>query len=449
MKKKIYLVQPSYRDLEGRVLRAGPGPFTHSLAIPALSAAVPPDWQKEHCLEYFEEVNLDTDAPVVALSCLGYDLFRGRELAEEFRKRGKIVLFGGCASELWKELIRGVAHTVVCGNPGREKVAQILADVERGELAPEYQCQVDLDYPFDYSVLARKKVRRKILFLPAIASAGCPNQCTFCCTASKFKGRYYTRNLDVVMRDLRALRALTSHFVFVDSNFYVDRGHVLQLADRLIGEKLGFKWGAECTIDVADDPEVLARMHRAGCRALLIGMETLAQRNLERMGKPFLVARYREQIRSIQKAGIIVAGFFIFGFDGDTRSTVDEFCAFIRELNIAVPFFNFLCPVPGTRLFDQMSREGRLLTTGEDAYLRQNVIYGAPTHRCLFQPTDTSPREAELAYVELRERLSSMPAILRRSWGLGPLTAAAVLVMNLAVRRETLAVSRAVRELRQ
>jgi len=117
----------------------------------------------------------------------------------------------------------------------------------------------------------------------------------------------------------------------------------------------------------------------------------------------------------------------------------------VGDLDIAVPFFNFLCPVPGTRLFDQMDRAGRLLATGEDAYLRQNVIYGAPTHRCLFRPAEISPREAELAYIELRERLSSYSAIIRRSLGLGPLTAAAVFLMNMAVRRETLAVSKAVR----
>lgn len=449
MKRKIYLVQPTYRDLDGRLLKAGPHVFTHSLAIPALSAAVPADWEKEHCLEYFEDVNLDTDAPVVGLSCLGYDLFRGRELAEEFRKRGKVVLFGGCASQLWKDLITPVADTVVCGNPGRATVARILGDAERGELAPEYRCEVDLDYPFDYSVLARKRIASRVSLLPAIASAGCSNQCAFCCTASKFKGRYYPRSLDVVMADLRTLRSVLRgvmrHFVFVDSNFYVDREHVVRLSERLIAERLGLTWSAECTIDVGDEPEILAQLHRAGCRALLIGIETLSQANLNRMQKPFLVERYREQIRRIQKAGIIVAGFFIFGFDGDNRATVDEFCDFVRELNIAVPFFNFLCPVPGTRFFDQIQREGRLLASGEDAYLRQNVIYGVPTHRCLFRPKEMSPREAELAFVELRERLSSFPAILRRLVGLNPVMAAAVLLLNLAVRRETQAVARAVR----
>ena len=445
MKRKIYLVQPTYRNLQGRLLKRRPRLFTHSLAIPALSAAIPPAWEKDVCLEYFEEVNLDTDAPVVAISCLGYDLFRGRELAEAFRARGKIVIFGGCASEIWKEQITAVADSIVCGNPGKTAVAGILADVERGELAREYQCAVDLDYPFDYSVLHRKGIARGISFLPAIASAGCVHRCAFCCTAAKFKGQYHPRSLDAVMADLRTLRAITRHFVFVDSNFYVDRAHVIRLAERIIAENLGLTFSTECTIDVGDDPEILRLLKRAGCRALLIGIETISQGSLDRMQKPFVVERYREQIRRIQEAGIIVAGFFIFGFDNDTPATVEAFCDFVRDLDIAVPFFNFLCPVPGTRFYDQIKREGRLLASGEDAYLRQNVIYGAPTHRCLFRPKQMSPREAELAFVELRERLSSFPAIIRRSLNRNLVMAAAIFVLNLAVRRETRAVARAIR----
>jgi len=74
MKKKLYLVQPSYRDRSGRLIKAGSNLFTNSLAVPALSAAMPADWEKDSCLEYFEDVNLETDAPVVGITCLGYDL---------------------------------------------------------------------------------------------------------------------------------------------------------------------------------------------------------------------------------------------------------------------------------------------------------------------------------------------------------------------------------------
>lgn len=446
MRKSIYIVQPSYRDRAGRLMKAGGHLFTHSLAVSALCAAMPAEWEKRYCLEYFEDVDLDTEAPVVAITCLGYDLFRGRELAHEFRRRGKTVLFGGCASELWKDRIREVADTVVSGNPGKRDLARIMADVAGGRLAPEYLCETDLDYPFDYSVLARPHVRGRITCLPALASAGCRNQCEFCCTAARYKGRHHLRSLEAVMADLRSLARLTDRFVFVDSNFYVDRAHVVELARRMTDERLRMLWTAESTIDIGDDPDTLALLRRAGCRGLLIGFETLTQDNLAHMQKPLVVARYREQIRNIQKAGIIVAGFFIFGFDHDDPSTVDEIFDFVRDLDVALAITNFLCPVPGTRFHERMRQDGRLLDTAENSYLQQTVVYSAPTHRCLFQPKRMTPREAELAFVDLLERLASWPAILRRCARLGPVLGPMALVMNLSTRRATRAVARAIRE---
>ena len=441
MKKKLYIVQPSYRDQDGRLIKGGSNLFTNSLAVSALSAAMPADWEKEYCLEYFEDVNLDTDAPVVAITCLGYDLFRGRELALEFRKRGKIVLFGGCASELWRDQIQNVPHTIVSGNPGKQDLARILADVENDRLSPEYHCQTNLDYPFDYSVLTRKKIANHIYYFPALASAGCPYRCEFCCTAAKYKGRYYLRSLDAIMADLHVLKRLKRRIVFVDSNFYIDRKHVIQLANRIIKDRLNLFWSAECTINIGDDPEVLVLLRRAGCRALLIGFESLSQRNLSHMHKPFTAARYHEQIRNIQKAGMIVAGFFIFGFDQDDLSTINNLCDFVREYDITLPLFNFLCPVPGTQFFERMRSAGRLITY-EDAYLQQTPVYSSPTHRCLFQPKQMSPREAELAFVELLNRVSSLPAIIRRSARLGLRQGPFVFMMNLNTRRSYRAVAK-------
>jgi len=445
VKRKLYLVQPSYRDRSGHLIKAGSKLFTNSLAVSALSAATPAEWEKEYCLEYFEDVNLGTDAPVIGITCLGYDLFRGKELAEEFRRRGKIVLFGGCASELWKDQVRTVAHTVVSGNPGKNDIAKILSDVENDRLLSEYHCQTDLDYPFDYSILARKKIMSRISCLPALASAGCPHHCEFCCTAARYKGRYYLRSLDALMVDLRVLKELARRFVFVDSNFYIDREYVTQLAQRIIEERLGLFWSAECTVDIGDDPEVLALLRRAGCRALLIGFETLSQRNLSHMRKPFMVTRYRDQIYNIQKAGIIVAGFFVFGFDQDDCSTVNELCDFVRELNLALAIFNFLCPVPGTQFHERMRNAGRLVVNEENSYLQQTAIYSTPTHRCLFQPKQMSPREAEMAFIELLERISSWPAIVRRCARLGPIPGSLAFMMNLSTRRASRAVASEIR----
>ena len=439
--KKIYLIQPTYRDRDGRLLKEG-SLFTHSLALPALSAAIPPTWEKEICLEHFEEVNYDSEASVIGISCMVCDIFHACEIAEAFRKRGKTVLIGGCAAPLWKHVVKASVDALVYGNPGPEGMGRVLADVENGSLAPEYQFGTNVDYPFDYEVLAG----RRISFMPALGSIGCANRCEFCCTAAMCNGRYHLRSLEAVMADLRAVRRLTRRVAFVDTNLYNNREHLKDLCRRIVDENIDIIWGAECTLTVGDDPEVLGLLRLAGCRLLVMGIETVNQGNLGKMGKPNLVKRYSEQIRRIREAGIFVAGFFIFGFDNDDRSTVEDLIRFIREVHISVPLVNVLTPVPGTRLFERLKSEGRMLMSNEADFLRQNLLYDTPMYRCHFLPRQMSPEETEQSCLDLRKRLSSLRAIISRSLVPDPFMATVLFLLNLRFRRETRAIARFLRK---
>ncbi len=439
MKKKIYFVQPTYRGSGDRLLQ-GRTLLMHSAALPALSATVPPDWEKEVCLEYFyDEVNYDTDASVVAISCMVYDVFRACEMIGEFRRRGKVVILGGVDAALWNALVRPSPNAIVYGNPGPDDMRRILDDVENDCVAPEYRLGMNVDFPFDYSVLAG----RRILFLPVVASIGCAHRCEFCCTAAMSQGRFHLRSLDVVMEDLRALRRMTRRLLFVDSNIYNSRDHLAQLLERMVRERFGFHWGAECTASIGNDPEMLRLLRRAGCRLLVVGLESIQQDNLKEMRKPNVAALYREQLGQIRSAGIQVGGFFMFGFDGDDPATADALYAFIRETRVALPFVNLLTPIPGTRFFDRMKAQGRVRMKSDDEFLRQSLVYDTPMYKCYFEPKRMSGDQAERAFLRLRERLFSLPEILRRSLVPNPIVAGGLLMANLRFRAETRAIAAA------
>ena len=441
LKRKIYLIQPTYRDRDGRLLKER-SLFLHSLALPALSAAIPPAWEKEFCLEHFEEINYDSDASVIGISCMVCDIFHACEIAEAFKKRGKIILIGGCAAPLWKHVVQASVDALVYGNPGLEGLERVLSDVENGSLSPEYQFGTNVDYPFDYEVLAG----RRISFMPALASIGCANRCEFCCTAAMCNGRYHLRSLEAVMADLRAVRRLTRRVAFVDSNLYNNRDHLKELCRRIVDENLDIIWGAECTLAVGDDPDVLGLLRLAGCRLLVIGIETVNEGNLRKMGKPNHVQRYREQIGRIREAGIFVAGFFVFGFDNDDRSTVEDLIRFVREAHISLPLVNLLTPVPGTRLFDRFKSEGRILMSDEADFLRQNLLYDTPMYRCHFLPKHMAPQEAEQSCLDLRNRLSSLRAVIIRSLVPDLFMATVLFFLNYRFRRETRAIAKLLRK---
>jgi radical SAM superfamily enzyme YgiQ (UPF0313 family) len=438
--KKIYLIQPTYRDRNGRRLR-GKRLFLHSLALPALAATVPPDWEKEVCLEYFDEIDFETEASVVGISCMVCDIFHARELAQEFKKRGKHVIVGGCSAPLWKEVVRPWADTLVFGNPGPDDMARILADTESDTLEPEYHFGMNVDFPFDYTALEGKR----ITFMPVLSSVGCRNRCEFCATATMLQGCYRNRSIDAVMADLRAASRTTRRVAFVDTNFYNSRSHVLEICTRMIEEGLDLFWGAECTLSVGDDLEVLRALRQAGCQMLFIGIESVNEAGIRDMRKPNVVSRYRQQLQNIRDAGILVAGFFIVGLDGDRREIVDELFAFIRETGVSVPLVNLLTPIPGTTLFDRLKREGRITMEREVEFLQQNLLYNTPMYRCYYRPEPLTPLEAEWACLELRERLFSLREILRRSLVASPILSYFLLTMNLRLLAETRAIRKALR----
>ncbi|MFN8096596.1 MAG: radical SAM protein [Vicinamibacteria bacterium] len=441
MDRSIYLVQPSYRDRSGTLLK-GRRQGLHSAVLPALSAAVPPDWRKRSCIEYFEDVDFDCDASVVGITSMGYDFPRGRELAAEFRRRGKVVLFGGWPAGLSPEKLSGLCDALVTGNPGPKALGGILADAERGRLAPEYRCGVEIDYPWDYSVFDGKRID----YPPVVTGVGCPNRCAFCCIAATYRGRYTPRAIDCVVADVRSAAARSRTVSFVDSNLYGDRAYLLRLCEAMSAEAVRVRWGAQATIAVGADEAALRALRAAGCRMLFIGMETLDQANLRSVGKPYAVADYRDRVARIQDAGIAVAGYFILGLDGDDPGTFDRLYDFVRRTGINLPILNVLLPASGTALHERLRKEGRLLIEDEDEMLANNAGYNSSARRCFFVPKGMTPRQVEEGYLALSLRLTTPWLTLRRSLHRDPVITAALLAMNLDLRRKTALQARADRD---
>jgi radical SAM superfamily enzyme YgiQ (UPF0313 family) len=432
VKRKIYLIQPTYRGRTGQLLQ-GTSLLIHSCAIPALAAAIPSDWECDTCLEYFEDVDYDSDASVVAISSMGYDIIHGREIAEAFRRRGRVVVFGGYQAHFSRTRLGSVADSIVYGHPGPNEMARVLDDVQAGSLAPEYEVGVDLNFPFDYSML----LRRRIAFMPILASVGCRNRCDFCCTAARHQGEYRLRQLRHVLADLIALRKHTRRFAMVDSNIYNNRGYLLALCAALERAGLGIQWGAEATIDIGEDEEALRALRSAGCRMLYIGFETLNQRSLDSVHKPYDVRAYDGAMSAIRRHGIAVAGYFLVGLDGDTLETFDELFEFIHRTRVNLPIINILLPAPGTAVFERLDREGRLLVSTEEGYLRNALFYSSSCSRCFFRPAGLTAEELERGLIALRQRLASLRETVRRSLVRDPIAAGFLLSVNAGFRRDS------------
>jgi biotin synthase-like enzyme len=431
VKRKIYLIHPSFRDRNGQLLK-GKKLYVVSLALPALCGAIPDTWEKETCLEFFEDVNFDTDASVVGISSMGYEIFRGVELAAEFRKRGKIVIFGGFQPHISREFIDPHADAVIHGNPGPAAMTAILGDIENHRLQRDYYCKPELNFRFDYS---RIDLRRSF-FAPVLFGVGCRNACDYCCIGSIFKGRYALRKASHVLEELELLRKKTRRMAVVDTNVYNNRGYLQYICREMICRKFDFVWGAQCTIDIGNDPETLALMADAGCRVLFIGMESIEQVNLDALHKRYQVTDYPRMIKTIHDAGIRIAAFFMYGLDGDTLQTAARMSAFIDQHDIALPMINILVPTPATPMFDRLKAEHRILIDESVDFLRNNIAYNSSFCLCYYIPKHMTPEQVEDGFIDLLGRLSGFRQIIRRSVGKGITLSLFLLYMNWLFRRE-------------
>ena len=87
-----------------------------------------------------------------------------------------------------------------------------------------------------------------------------------------------------------------------------------------------------------------------------------------------IIRNYKSTIKKIHDHGIGVIGGFILGCDPDTKDIFDKTIEFVHETGIDGCQFTIMTPFPGTRLYDQIQKEGRLLYTNyPDDWVRYNA----------------------------------------------------------------------------
>ena len=197
---------------------------------------------------------------------------------------------------------------------------------------------------------------------------GCPYNCEFC-DVIVMNGRVpRTKHPSQMIRELEALRrAGWKRTVFlVDDNFVGNKRRVRELLVELVRwrheTRPRMDFVTEASVDLAEQPELLRLMVQAGFKRVFIGIETTSLENLRACQKMQNVRRsLLESVRTIQAAGLEVMGGFIVGFDGDEADVFRRQFAFIQRAGVVTAMVGLLTALPGTRLYERLRAEGRLL----------------------------------------------------------------------------------------
>ncbi len=214
-------------------------------------------------------------------------------------------------------------------------------------------------------------------------SRGCPFNCDFCNITSLLGHRVRTKSSDQILAELDSLYAAgwREQIFFVDDNFIGNKRHLkTDLLPKLSSwrrDKQGISFHTEASINLADDPLLMSQMVDAGFNAVFVGIETpdddsLAECNKKQNKNRDLVA----DVKRIQRAGLQVQGGFIVGFDNDKPSVFRRQIEFIQNSGIVTAMVGILQAPKGTRLYQRMEREGRILgnASGDNVEGTTNII---------------------------------------------------------------------------
>jgi radical SAM superfamily enzyme YgiQ (UPF0313 family) len=337
--------------------------------------------------EHVEKLNLTDTPDLVVIQVYTPSAQRAYQIADLYRARGSHVCLGGLHVTAMPDEAALHADSVFLG-PGEDTWPRFLEDFRNGAPRSVYQSVVRcLD---DTPSVRRDLIKRHKYLFPntLVVSRGCPHQCEFCYKESFYKGgsSFYTMPVDRALRDIDSMPG--KHLFFLDDHLFGNPVFARQLFDGLRG--MGRLWQAAATTESIQRPDLLDRAVEAGLRGLFIGFETLSDANLTSIGKFHSIRRnYEHAVKMLRQRGVMVNGSFVFGLENDDLSVFDRTVEWAVDAGIETATFHILTPYPGTRLYDRLKREGRILTNDWNLY---------DTRHAVFKPDRMDAVELEAGY---------------------------------------------------
>ncbi len=384
---KVKMILPALTEAQSPYFRHIKYSLFPPLGLASLAGYLDEDDEVEIQDEHVEPLNLNDTPALVVIETYITNAVRAYEIADYYRLRGAYVCMGGLHVTSLPEEAAPHADSIFLG-PGEDTWPQFLADFRRGTPKPLYR-SVDRNLT-DAPSVRRDLIKRDRYLCPStiVVSRGCPHCCDFCYKESFYKGgkSFYTMPVERALSDIEELPG--RHLFFLDDHLFGNTRFATSLFDGMRG--MGKLWQAAGTVHSVLQPNLMERAVDAGLRSLFIGFESLNESNLEAVGKFHnLHENYERVVKRLHDLGVMINASFVFGMDFDDLSVFNRTVEWAVRNGIETATFHILTPYPGTRLYDRMRKQGRILSHDWNLYDTRHAVY---------KPTKMDAEELEAGY---------------------------------------------------
>lgn len=370
---KVKMILPALAEAESPFWRPIKYSLFPPLGLATLAAYLSPydeiDLQDQHV----EKLNLNDSPDLVIIQVYITNAYRAYAIADHYRANGAYVLLGGLHVTSLPEEAAPHADTIFLG-PGEETFPQFLRDFRAGKPQKRYFSSVrTLD---KIPPIRRDLIKRDRYLVPnsIVVTRGCPHHCDFCYKDAFFEGGkgFYTQQVDDALAEIDRLPG--RHLYFLDDHLLGNAKFGAALFEGMRGMNRVFQGAA--TVDSILRGNLIEKAAEAGLRSLFVGFETFSPVNLKQSNKKQNLEKdYVKAVNRLHSLGIMINGSFVFGLDDDDKDVFKRTVDWGVQNAITTSTYHVLTPYPGTKLFTDMEKQGRILTRNWDRYDTRNVVY--------------------------------------------------------------------------
>ena len=379
---KIKIIEPYHfnRRYDVRSLNPNPGPVIIATLLNQSGHDV------EVISEYVTRLDLGAmnAADFVGISITTYNARRGFEIARQIKRP---IVFGGFHASLMPEeclsyadyVIRGDGHPIVqladvLSNRESRDISKIpnLVYKEKGKFRYNRTQTGTIDVAPDFGLVKNyyKLNWNRLSRIPLLvnASRGCQFRCTFCAIRevySDFKNKSRETVIDDIKSQIKRqpfLSKLLPRTIWItDDNFFSDPQWAKSILRDLAAEKLEYDIAIQARADIARDEEMLELLKEANVGRIYLGIESLNDKSLAGFKKDTSLNEITDAVTRIKDHGLSVYGLFVFGDDEFKKGDGKKIADFANRQGLTGVLVQPLTPFPGTRLFNEMKAQNRIL----------------------------------------------------------------------------------------